>query len=166
MKVFVTTDTHFGHRSLAATLAERPNDFEARIVRNWQKMIAAEDMVIHLGDIVVGAPQDWSSFVPTLPGRKILVLGNHDRKSINWYLTRGIDFCCGTFTWDLFGVRILFSHEPCCDGQFDMNIHGHLHLGGHREYPCDARHYLLSIERTAYQPILLESIVKEWRKGR
>lgn len=165
MKIFVTTDTHFGHYSLADEYRARPGDFEKRIVRNWRRMIGDDDLVIHLGDVVVGRSVDWTSIVPSLSGRKILVLGNHDRKSISWYLGNGFDFCCSSFVWEVFGLRILLSHEPAFEGTFDLNIHGHLHGGRHREYGCDARHHLLSLEDTSYQPRLLKSLVNEWRKS-
>lgn len=38
MKVFAIADTHFGHRALVDRHAERPDDFEATIVRNWEKV--------------------------------------------------------------------------------------------------------------------------------
>jgi calcineurin-like phosphoesterase family protein len=165
MKIFVTTDTHFGHHQLVSDFQARPEDFEIRIVYNWHRMIGQDDMVIHLGDLVVGKPVDWTSIVPTLPGRKILVIGNHDKKTISWYLKNGIDFCCSSFMWEIFGLRILFSHEPIIDGIFDLNIHGHLHSRQHRILKCDTQHYLLCLEQTSYQPRPLESLVKEWRKS-
>ena len=50
-------------------------------------------------------------------------------------------------------------------GHFDLNIHGHLHLERHREFETDDRHFLFSLEKTVYQPLLLETIVKEWGKS-
>jgi len=165
MKTFVIADTHFGHQTLSTEYKSRPPDFESKIVRQWQRMVTDDDIIIHLGDVVVGNTTVWSSVIPRLPGRKILVVGNHDKNTLSWYLANGFEFCCLTFSWQIFGVNILFSHEPMFDGQFDLNIHGHLHLGRHREYKCDERHYLVSMEKSNYQPRTIESIVKQWTKS-
>lgn len=165
MKIFITSDTHFMHKALAEKFETRPFDFEQRIVRNWQRMIRSGDLIVHLGDVMVGKAPDWKMTIPSLPGRKILVLGNHDKMTASWYMKNGFDFCCSHFSWDMYGLSILLSHAPIVDGPFDLNIHGHLHSGRHRDCKVDQRHYLLSLEQTGYQPRLLESIVKEWKKS-
>lgn len=166
MKYFVIADTHFGHKSLADKYQSRPADFEKKIITNWRRMVKAEEIVIHLGDITVGTSTDWSFIIPDLPGRKILVLGNHDKKTESWYMANGFDFCCSSFVWNMYGLEIAFSHEPIFTGTFDLNVHGHLHLERHREIETDSRHFLFSLEKTNYQPRLLETIVKEWKKLR
>ncbi len=165
MKIFVTTDTHFGHTALAEQMQSRPQDFQDRILKQWKASITDEDLVIHLGDVVVGKSENWA-LLPALPGRKVLVIGNHDQKGIQWYLKQSFDFCCTSFTWNMYGWEILFSHMPVATGSFDLNIHGHLHLPGrHDECLVDDRHHLLSLEATNYQPRSLRTLVKEWRKA-
>ena len=166
MRVFVVADTHFADLSLASIYQSRPHNFQERIIQNWQSVIRDEDLVIHLGDVLVGRSAEWSTVIPALPGRKILVAGNHDKKSLSWYMTNGFQFCCSEFSWRMFGIQILFSHEPTEDGLFDLNIHGHLHLGKHREHKSDECHYLISLEQTHYQPRTLKSIVEAWAKSR
>ena len=168
MRVFVISDTHFEHRKLVE-FGSRPLDFEKRIIRNWKKMVGAEDLVVHLGDVLVGRTSKLSSIIPGLPGRKILVLGNHDQKKASWYMNNnnGFDFCCESFSWNMFGLEILFSHKPEQSGSFDLNVHGHLHLPQrHAECPVDGRHYLVSLEQNGYQPELLRSIVNSWQNRR
>ena len=165
MRIFVIADTHFGHKALADKYQSRPPDFAKKIIVNWKRTVKPEDVIIHLGDVTVGTSTDWALVIPDLPGRKILVLGNHDRKSESWYMSNGFDFCCDNFTWHMFGLDIAFSHEPLFTGQFDLNIHGHLHLNRHREIETDTRHFLFSLENTSYQPLLLETIIKEWGKS-
>ncbi len=165
MRLFVIADTHFGHKDLAEKYQSRPEDFEDKIIQNWRRMVADDDMVIHLGDVVVGKSKDWSLIVPKLPGRKILVLGNHDKNPFRWYMANGFDFCCNIFFWELFGLQIAFSHTPLFAGDFELNIHGHLHMDRHREYERDERHYLFGLENNAYQPRTLDSIVKVWKRS-
>ena len=166
MRIFVIADTHFGHLSLINKYQSRPSNYEEKIMKNWKQTVTDDDLVIHLGDVVVGKSIDWASTIPNLPGRKILVLGNHDKKNESWYMSHGFDFCCQQFTINIYGVQILFSHEPATAGDYDLNIHGHLHLGRHRELKVDERHFLLALEATNYQMRLLESIVKDWKKSK
>ena len=112
MQVFVISDTHWGHSALSDKFKERPTDFEVRISQNWQRMIKTDDLVIHLGDVLFGNRSDWSSILTSLPGRKILVMGNHDKRTISWYMANGFEFCCESFHWQMYGLNILFSHKP------------------------------------------------------
>ena len=162
MRILIISDTHFGHIALAKRFQARPDDFEARIIRNWNRLIDPDDLVIHLGDLFVGNQSIWQEIASGLNGNKILVKGNHDERSYSWYMKQGFSFCCETFTWDLFGYNILFTHKPVTEGDFDINIHGHLHDGRHRELPTDERHILISLEKNGYEPMLLETMIKKW----
>jgi calcineurin-like phosphoesterase family protein len=164
MRMFVTTDTHFGHRAMVEKLRVRDPEYEETIIRNWTSMVSKEDMVIHLGDLFLASVDIWHKLAGQLPGRKILVLGNHDRKPISWYLRNGFDFCCNTFVWRMYGLKILFSHAPVLEGGFDLNIHGHLHGNTHHDIECDNRHYAFALEETGYQPRLLKTLVDDWMK--
>lgn len=99
--------------------------------------------------------------------RSILVKGNHDSKSYNWYLQNGWDWVCDTFTLERHGKTILFSHEPkAWDGYFDINIHGHLHNSQHHlenELKGIERHgqYLICLEDLKYKLISLDTILGE-----
>lgn len=165
MRILIISDTHFGHIALRKRIGSRPSNFEEKIIRNWNRMVAPEDMIIHLGDLFVGNATYWQTFAAELKGRKILVKGNHDERSNNWYLSNGFSFVCDSFVWYKFGHEILFSHKPAQEGAFDLNIHGHLHGGRHRDLPVDHRHFLISLEKNGYQPMLLKTIVKKWKES-
>ena len=163
MKIFIITDTHFGHEALTTKCKTRPPNFQKKLVEAWRRDISGKDLVIHLGDVMVDKSTEWKPTISRLPGRKILVQGNHDKKSANWYMANGFDFCCVAFHWEMFGLRIVFSHEPISHGEFDLNIHGHLHQAGrHRGNETDKRHCLLSLEHSGYRPHSLKSIVEGW----
>lgn len=165
MKIFVIGDTHFNHEALATMFKTRPIDFESKIKKHWNNMISKDDIVIHLGDVMVGKHAEWDKIIPLLPGRKILCLGNHDNKPPLWYMKNGFDFCCTKFNFDMYGLNLLFSHEPVYYENFDLNIHGHIHLEEHRRYIYDEKHYLFSLEKTDYLPRSLDSIIKDWKKS-
>lgn len=140
MKIFATSDTHFGHEKLI-TLSDRPDDFGSRIMKSLKQN--SGDLLIHCGDICIGHDDMWvMSYMSAADKfkRKILVRGNHDNKSDKWYLERGFDFVCESFTAKFFGKQMLFSHIPILRNDVfwtphfppEINIHGHMHGGGHR----------------------------------
>ena len=157
-KVWLTTDTHFSHAKMIEK-GFRPPDFEQRIVSQWNERIAPEDTVIHLGDVIVGEDRNLSSVLSILHGRKILVRGNHDKKSCNWYMQRGFLFACDGFQHG----KVWFTHKPAVFLPPDclINVHGHLHSDGHRnnEHELFDWHLLLSLEATDYRPVLMHEYV-------
>lgn len=163
MNIFVVTDTHIGHEKLIEA-GERPRDFEARIKKNWSNMVKDEDLVIHLGDVWLCASGYEEDFFSELPGRKILTLGNHDKKSIDHYMKHGFNFVCDSFSLKRFGLNVQFSHTPMDGSHFDLNIHGHIHTRKHRDYDPMPNRILLSLEEVGYQPRTLKSLVEAWQR--
>lgn len=166
MRIFVIADTHFNHRRLLE-IGNRPTDYEARIDRAWRRGVGDDDVVIHAGDVAVGDDAAAHARLAALPGRKWLVLGNHDRRSFNWYLSRGWNSVSHGLRLELFGHRILVTHLPAAlDGWFTLNIHGHLHGDTHRHSEfaglLTERHCLVALERTGYSPVLLSSLVERF----
>jgi calcineurin-like phosphoesterase family protein len=129
-RTFVISDTHFNHTRIIE-LAGRPENFNDLIIANWQRVVAPEDTVIHLGDVILGKNSDLPNIMAQLPGTKILTLGNHDREKPEWYTNRGFHFACRAFILS----DVLFSHVPIriLPENIRWNVHGHLHNNAHRE---------------------------------
>lgn len=144
MKIFATTDTHFGHDRLITIGAGRPVNYAKRILRSI--MINEGDILIHCGDFCIGEDEKWIKKYMEAANfgkgfkKKILIKGNHDHRSDSWYLARGFDMVCESMLCKYFGKQILFTHMPAQkDGSYwsphfppDINMHGHLHGDGHR----------------------------------
>jgi calcineurin-like phosphoesterase family protein len=178
MKIYLTTDTHFGHDKMGEYVG-RPIGFEDKILKNLSRVPEC-DVMIHLGDVCIGQDERWNKlFLESVKCKKWLVLGNHDNKSISWYLKQGWDFVGDAIRMRVFGKNIVFSHTPIKDnGWFDINIHGHFHNNLHRlkeaRYISEdekirnkedlanltSKHKLLAIENTYYQPVNLENFLK------
>jgi len=75
---WIIADTHFGDLDINGYTG-RPADAEERIVASWRSLIADEDVVVHLGDLTLLHPDCVAPLVAQLPGRLLLLLGNHDR---------------------------------------------------------------------------------------
>lgn len=176
-KFWIVTDTHFGHDAMEYYCG-RPVDFSSRLMGNLG-MIPKEDILIHLGDICIGNDSSWHEVMSeNIKCRRILVRGNHDSKSNNWYLNHGWDFVCEKFVLEHLGRKIVFSHQPTILECNDMNIHGHFHNQlsrlKRREWVVDGEeernHYVLkdltpshvniSMEELNYQAITLTEAIK------
>lgn len=139
----------------------RPDDFTQQIIRKWQRNVKPDDLVIHLGDVFIGKSAGWDAIWPTLPGRMILVMGNHDRgRSASWWMDHGFDFACEAMVFR----RCWLTHEPAQSLPFDcaINIHGHLHNfdpSHHPEVRLEPWHRLLAVEYTNYAPVPFDKFV-------
>jgi calcineurin-like phosphoesterase family protein len=90
LQVWFTSDTHYWHKNIIK-YCERPfrdvHDMNAEMVRRWREVVAPEDLVFHLGDFSFGGLEKAMTVGLQLPGRKILVRGNHDTKRDRWGFT-------------------------------------------------------------------------------
>ena len=169
MNIWIITDTHFGHKALREYCG-RPDNADSLMLGNLS-VCREEDMLIHLGDVCIGSEDEWNrKFCESVAGKKILVRGNHDRKSIGWYLLRGWDAVVDRLDIKMFGYTVAFSHIPLIDnGSFDINIHGHFHnksrYGWEPELAerLNSKHVLVFVEHT-YRPVSLSKIIKEYNK--
>jgi calcineurin-like phosphoesterase family protein len=178
MKIWLITDTHFGHKNMIP-YCSRPENFEDLIFKNLINTVNSDDILIHLGDFCFGDDEQWhDKFMSLVCGHKWLIRGNHDHKTNKWYMEHGWDFIGKTLSDIYFGKHILFSHAPKNNSDFTMNIHGHFHNSLHRllegKYIDDgerernkedmailnSKHKLLAIEYTEYKPVLLEEFIK------
>lgn len=157
-KTWITTDTHFNHKSMIIQ-KWRPEDYEDRIIKNWARLVMEGDVVIHLGDVILGRNGDLKDILEALPGEKFLVRGNHDHESNMWYMRNG-------FRWAAQGLLyggVWFTHAPQTnlpDGAL-LNVHGHLHDQDHRGGTDSLPEHckLLALEKTDYCPVEFDDFV-------
>lgn len=168
MKYWIITDTHFFHVKMIEYCG-RPEGFEYKIQKGLE-VVGSEDILIHLGDICIGKDAlAHLQFIQPLQCKKWLIRGNHDKKSDKWYLEHGWDFVGNEILLDKFGKRILLTHRPAPDGEYDINVHGHQHNNQDNDLVHDAEYgankhdkqKLFAIEFTNYQPVLLQKFIGE-----
>lgn len=168
MKTWIIADTHLGHEELSE-LAGRPADFTSQILHAIARHVSDHDTLIHLGDVCFGQDSRWVyELTMKMPlAQRILVRGNHDKKSTHFYLQHGFNFVCDSFESTYYGKRLRFSHAPesRCPG-VDYQLHGHTHGNAHRDeehapFYDPAYHIEVALEKTGYKPLLLEHILKE-----
>jgi calcineurin-like phosphoesterase family protein len=124
-KVYVISDTHFGHALMAQTRGFN-GDIAAHdraLVEAWNAVVRDQDTVWHLGDVYF---RDGWKCLGALRGNKKLVMGNHDSASSHFAVLRHHFHLCGAVA---VGQNIL-THIPVHPNQlnrFRLNIHGHTH---------------------------------------
>lgn len=93
-----TSDTHFGHRLVAALRGFAPGALledgtvdrtvitpghvrahDEHIIESWNRHVAPEDTVWHLGDLTLKRAAEVAPILARLNGNLRIVLGNHDR---------------------------------------------------------------------------------------
>lgn len=84
-KIFLTSDTHFGHANILQ-FCNRPfanvEEMNYKLIENWNKKVPADGLVFHLGDFAWGGYPFWKSIREQLNGKIILIKGNHDEKNM------------------------------------------------------------------------------------
>ena len=167
MNYWIIADTHFGHTKLQEEdYGSRPEGFEEKILQALHK-IPEEDVLVHLGDVAIGNEGAWHARMGAFPFKKWLTRGNHDSRSIQWYLSFGWDFVADQIRLNMFGGEIAFSHVPLREGTWWINIHGHFHNSNHRRHEPELlaiacpNHHLIKLEHD-YRPVTLRSIVKRY----
>ncbi len=129
MNTYLLFDPHFNHDKeggIMQTHCQRPANFSTKISENWRRTVKPNDLIIVGGDVFIGSAQKWRDLHPTLPGRKILVRGNHDlNHGCTWWMENGFDFACDGFMFR----NAWITHKPVnvLPEGTEINIHGHLH---------------------------------------
>ena len=162
-RIWITTDTHFGHHAIINSFG-RPENFEDIIITQWKKVVLPTDTIIHLGDVTFGNKTFLSSIMSQLPGKKVLIKGNHDYKHSDvWFLDAGFDFVCTSFISD----KILYTHIPVqtLPEGCNYNICGHVHnlpietILFYDKIEFKPWHIVLSLEHMKYSPRLLGDVL-------
>mgnify|MGYP006445791393 FL=1 len=169
--IFVISDTHFNHANILtfkdylgrpARTFDNVDQMNECMLDNWNDTVKPGDTVIHCGDVLFGENKvDWlTANFAKLPGKKRLVLGNHDNVK---HLT---PFFKDIQMWiDMSDKGLLFSHTPqhastlAESHRFGndplLNVHGHIHSNASPEgaYKC------VCVEQTNYTPVNIEELV-------
>ena len=177
-RVFLISDTHFGHEKTCTTFKRddgsplRPfscaEEMDEFMVKSWNERVRPNDKVYHLGDVVIA--RKCLKTLARLNGDKVLIRGNHDIFQLEDYTT---------YFRDIRGYHVMngliLSHVPVHTdslARFGANIHGHLHANRVRQArgvdvktgeilyskEIDPRYHCVCVEHTEFAPISLEEV--------
>lgn len=127
MTVWFCSDLHFGHKNIGkfrepcGINSEKHN--RERIMEDWCSVLDKRGIVYVLGDacFTIETLEDFGK----LPGRKILIRGNHDRLDTRYYL-KYFESVEGLLKYKEFWL----SHAPVHPHELRgrVNLHGHVHF--------------------------------------
>lgn len=142
---FFTSDQHLFHKNVIE-FCDRPftdlADMTVSIISNWNEALGYESDhdVFVLGDFTFGKFVDTQPILNSLLGRKHLIRGNHDKKSLKQYIEMGFDSVTDWSVINIGGKAVYLSHFPYKgfehdDRQFEKQLnrrkeyllHGHVH---------------------------------------
>lgn len=138
MTTWFTSDTHWAHANIIR-YCSRPfkdvREMDECMAARWNERVRPEDVVYHLGDFALCKARNLAPIVAQLNGRKILVIGNHDR-SPKAMLAAGFSEVHKSLELEVDGLRVLMRHYPLGKhdgdvpeqwGPYDYRFHGHVH---------------------------------------
>lgn len=162
-KDFFAADTHFGGESIIR-YENRPfatvEEMDRALIERWNAEVKPEDTVYVLGDFSMYMNDDRDrELLQALNGKKILVMGNHDRhRSPEQWRQLGFEECS---LWPIvYRDFFLLSHEPMYvnTNMPYVNVYGHVHSNpSYRD--VSSRSVCVSVERIAYQPISFDNMI-------
>ena len=157
MSIFLTSDTHFGHKNIA-TLFNRPftsvEEMNETLIENWNKTISDKDDIYHLGDFGWGNIRGMEPIFHRLKGRKHLIQGNHDHAvtKLPWKSQETL--------WELKINKksYILCHFPM--RSWNKSFHGSKHFHGHSHgtlsphgWSCD-----VGVDCWNYTPVSLDQL--------
>ena len=172
MATFVISDTHFNHANILkfkdwAGMPPRPEfdtveQMNEAMLDNWASVVGPNDTVIHCGDVLFGMDKvAWmEANFAKLPGKKRLVIGNHDNvkhlapffKDIQLWIDMSKDGLI--FTHTPLHLSTLAESHRFGSGEL-LNVHGHIHSNPSPEGPYKC----VCVEQINYTPINIEELV-------
>ena len=149
MEYFIS-DLHLGHKRIICferTDCKTIEEHDDKVIETINSKIKATDTLYVLGDV-----GDLSR-IPEIKGRKILLKGNHDKRSdkeYKGYFAEVIDYPFYITN------RIFLSHYPHPVEDHVLNVHGHLHGA-----IVDKKNYLnVSAYLVNYMPVSIKELQK------
>lgn len=118
--IWFTSDLHFGHRAVIQ-YCNRPYEhgniekMDADLVKTWNATVKRSELVYCLGDMSFHKPGIGVPLLRELNGRKILILGNHDKYSAKQYGDAGFIHIMVEAKIHIAGHSVKLSHYPYWD---------------------------------------------------
>lgn len=190
-EIHLLSDSHFFHERIIQ-YCHRPfkdeNEMNDEMEKRWGIFVEPDDIMIYVGDLTAslkGRRADLKALIGRLPGKKILVKGNHDHEKNEFYIEAGF-----TSVVDYIATsELLFVHVPDVSDENSkahpwahvtkllrekhnpkLIIHGHDHRTGTLEYEghfncaADRHNYMPFTLTHALQRVGLEKIAEQAKK--
>lgn len=173
-KIFLTSDTHFGH---SKDFLYSPRGFpsiqehDEAIIANWNSVVGPDDIVYHLGDVMLGDNEHGMECLRRLNGNIKIVSGNHDTDA-RWasYATLpNVDLLGWAYMLKYRKYHFYLSHYPTITSNYDydkplgakvINLCGHSHTTDPFADSDKGLIYHCEMDAHNCYPVLLDNIVE------
>jgi calcineurin-like phosphoesterase family protein len=152
-KVFITSDTHYGHKNICRGVTnwrlpdgsipiDQTRDFKTieqmneSIVSGINSVVGEDDVLIHLGDWSFGGFENIQKFRDRIVCKEIhLILGNHDH-----HIENNREGCQELFASVNHYTKLMYKYETIVLMHYPIDSwdglnKGHIHLHGHCHLP-------------------------------
>ena len=164
-RTWIWSDLHLDHAEVVWCFNRPFRTSQAMcraLVEAWRETVEESDRIICLGDVTVGvANRGIDKALATLPGTRVLVVGNHEfpigGAGVKDY---GFEAVYPTLVCET-DPPLLLTHEPLDEVPVGaVNVHGHLHGMEAREIArCSRYHLNVNVELTSFRPMRLPELV-------
>jgi len=175
MNYWISSDFHYGH-----VLVEKERGVSSQDIFNKHNIIPKGDILICLGDVSFGDnDNNFKNYLENTPYKKILIMGNHDKQSVNYYLKHGWDFVIkGGLYLDMYGIKLFLTHKPTIyrnnfyEKEVVYNLHGHYHDTNFVAFDSPSlkgvndNSRLFALEYLQYSPLKIETVTSLIKKNK
>lgn len=166
---------HFMHTNLARYRGwDNAEEHDEFLIQQWNKTVNKKDLTYVIGDITMENSLNYYK-LDQLNGRKIVVLGNHDRHQDIKQLLMYVDGVAGAVDYKGF----ILTHVPIHPNEVQFyrgNIHAHIHHQnqleevivsdsyldkGNKPAPILHKYFNVDAHLIGYQPKSIEELLKQ-----
>ena len=149
-KNFYIADYHFGHGNVIK-FDHRPfssaEEMDVEMIKNWNDAVTNDDIVYILGDFCWDTEDRWIDILNQLNGKKVLIRGNHDLKTMSPQLRNKFQDIKDYKEVKDNGKIVLLSHYPMpfYRGAYNSDIvhlYGHIHVTIENDFMEHIREYI------------------------
>lgn len=132
-KIFITSDTHFGHDR---GFIYEPRGFtsieeaDEKVIENWNAVVGPDDIVYHLGDVMLGDNEHGMECLKRLNGQIKIIRGNHDT-NVRWELYKtlpNVELLGWVEVIKYNKYQFYLSHHPTFTSNLEKEPHLRAHL--------------------------------------
>ena len=172
-KIFLTSDTHFGHDReflWGPRGFTNSQEHDEAVIKNWNETVSPDDIVYHLGDLMLGDNAHGIECVKRLNGHIKLIRGNHDTDA-RWKLygtLPNIELIGWADVIKYKKYNFYLSHHPTLTSNLEkaphlrmhlINLYGHTHQMG-KFYQDMPYMFHVGLDSNNNRPILLDDAIE------
>lgn len=172
-KIFLTSDTHFGHDReflWGPRGFTNSQEHDEAVIKNWNETVSPDDIVYHLGDLMLGDNAHGIECVERLNGHIKLIRGNHDTDA-RWKLygtLPNVELIGWADVIKYKKYNFYLSHHPTLTSNLEkaphlrmhlINLYGHTHQMG-KFYQDMPFMFHVGLDSNDNRPILLDDAIE------